>query len=130
MLGTRTEIEQTLGEFAAKKRDAGVVVFPAAVNSVNRDLVIALSERHRLPTIYPFAFQARSGGLLAYGFDAVDQFRRSIDYARKILAGAAPGELPIQAPVKFNLVLNLKAAKAMGLTFPTALLLGATEVIE
>ena len=128
--GTRAEIGQTLAEFAAKRRDAGVVVFPAAVNSVNRDLTIALSERHRLPTIYPFAFQARSGGLLAYGFDAVDQFRRSIDYARKILAGATPGELPIQAPVKFNLVLNLKTAKAMGLTFPTALLLGATEVIE
>jgi putative tryptophan/tyrosine transport system substrate-binding protein len=128
--GIRTEIEQTFGDFAAKRRDAGVVVFPAAVNSVNRDLIVAISARHRLPVIYPFAFQARSGGLLAYGFDAVDQFRRSIDYARKILAGGKPGELPVQAPVKFSLVLNLKAAKAIGLTFPTALLLGATEVIE
>ena len=128
--GTRSEIENALGEFAAKRKSAGLVVLPAAVNSVNRDLIFGIAERHRLPAIYPFAFHARSGGLLAYGFDAVDQFRRSIDYAKKILAGSAPGELPVQAPVKFSLVLNLKAAKAIGLTFPTALLLGATEVIE
>jgi putative tryptophan/tyrosine transport system substrate-binding protein len=131
---TREEIEHALGTFMEKggaaKRDAGLVIMPAAVNSANRDLIYAMAERHRLPAIYPFVFQARGGGLLAYGFDTVDQFRRAADYVGRIIAGQSPAELPVQAPVKFNLVLNLKAAKAIGLTFPTALLLGANEVIE
>ena len=126
----RAEIEMGIVPFASQPARAGLVVFPAAVNSVNRDAIFSIVERHRLPAIYPFAFHARSGGLLAYGFDAVDQFRRSIEYASRILKGTPAGELPVQAPVKFNLVINLKAAKTIGVTFPTAILLGATEVIE
>lgn len=127
---SRAEIEQGIKAVVARHGTFGLVVFPAAVNSVNRDLLISVVERHRLPAIYPFAFHARSGGLMAYGFDAVDQFKRSIEYATRILAGRPVGNLPVQAPVKFNLILNFKAAKAIGLTFPTSLLLGATEVIE
>ena len=105
-------------------------MLPTPINSVQRHNIFSLTTQHRLPAIYPFAFLARSGGLIAYGFDAVDLFRRAGPYVARILNGEKPGDLPVQAPTKFELVVNLKAAKAIGLTVPDSLLARADEVIE
>ena len=86
--------------------------------------------QHRLPAVYPFAFHARSGGLIAYGFDAVDLFRKATAYVDRILKGEKSGDLPVQAPTKFELVINLKTARALGLDVPPTLLARADEVIE
>jgi putative tryptophan/tyrosine transport system substrate-binding protein len=83
-----------------------------------------------LPAIYPFAFYAKQGGLISYGFDAADQFRQGAIYVDKILRGAKPADLPVQHPTKFQIVINLRTAKALGLTVPPNLLAGADEVIE
>ena len=92
--------------------------------------ITSLAARYRLPAIYPFRFFAELGGLLCYGNDLLDSFRRAAEYADRILKGAKPSELPVQAPVKFELVINLKTAKALGLTVPPSLLAIADEVIE
>ena len=98
--------------------------------AVHRAEIIALAARHRLPAVYPFRFFAELGGLLSYGNDQTDNFRRAATYADKILKGAKPGELPVQAPVKFEMVINLKTAKALGLDVPLFLQQRADEVIE
>ncbi len=92
--------------------------------------IISLAARYRLPAVYPFRFFAELGGLISYGVDLNDNFRRAVPYADRILKGAKPSELPVQAPVKFELVINLKTAKALGLTVPPTLLNRADEVIE
>jgi ABC-type uncharacterized transport system substrate-binding protein len=97
---------------------------------VNSKLIVELAARHRLPAIFSFAYYARAGGLISYGLDQVDQFRRGPAYADRILKGAKPAELPVQYPTKLELVVNLKTAKALGLTIPEAFLLRADEVIE
>ena len=97
---------------------------------VHRELIIALAARYRLPAIYPFRYFPASGGLISYGVDTTDVFRRAAIYIDQILRGANPGELPVQAPVKFELVVNLKAAKALGIDVPPALLARADEVVE
>lgn len=107
-----------------------LVVLPNPINSVERRSIFALAERHRLPAIYPFAFHARDGGLAAYGFDALDLFRRAGPYVARILGGEKPGDLPVQAPTKYGLVLNLKAARAIELEIPPTFLARADEVIE
>jgi ABC-type uncharacterized transport system substrate-binding protein len=89
-----------------------------------------LAERHRLPAIYPFAYYAKEGGLISYGFDAADQFRQGAVYADKILRGSKPPDLPVQHPTKFEIVINLKTAKALGLDVPWILQQRADEVIE
>ena len=96
----------------------------------HRDLIIALAARHRLPAVYPYRYFAASGGLLSYGSDVADIFRRAAAYVDRILKGASPGELPVQAPTKYELVINLKTAKALGIEVPTMLLARADEVIE
>jgi putative ABC transport system substrate-binding protein len=89
-----------------------------------------LAAKHGLPTVYPFRFFAADGGLMAYGINAVDQFRRAASYVDRILRGAKPADLPVQAPTKFELVINLKTARALGLKIPEAVLARADEVIE
>jgi putative ABC transport system substrate-binding protein len=95
-----------------------------------REAIVALAARHYVPAIYPFRFFAASGGLMSYGTDVAEVFRRAAGYVDRILKGTSPGELPIQAPNKYELVINLKTAKTLGLTIPTTLLARADEVIE
>jgi putative ABC transport system substrate-binding protein len=114
----------------ARRPNAGLVVTPAPVNSVNRERIFAICVEHRLPAIWPFAFHARDGALMAYGFDPVDLFRRAGPYVARILRGEKPGELPVQAPTRFELVVNLRTARAMGLEIPEAFLLRADELID
>ena len=96
----------------------------------HRDLVIALAARHRLPAVYPFRFFVAAGGLMSYGTDFVDQARQAAGYVDRILRGANAAELPVQAPTKYETVLNLKTAKALGLDMPPSMLVRADEVIE
>jgi putative tryptophan/tyrosine transport system substrate-binding protein len=97
---------------------------------VHRQLIILLSARHGLPAIYPYRYQAMEGGLLSYGVDDIDLMRRAAPYVDRILKGESVANLPVQAPVKFDLVVNLRAAKVLGLTVPPTLLVLANEVIE
>lgn len=108
----------------------GLIVFPGASTIAHLDLIVGLSIRHRLPAIYPFANYARAGGLMFYGIDQIDQFRRASSYVDLILRGAKAGDLPIQGPVKFEFIVNLKTARAMGLSVPATLLTAADQVIE
>jgi len=123
------EIEQSLTAFAAE-RNGGVVVGPHAVTLTNRDLIVTLAARLRLPALYPLAFYVKAGGLISYGFDPVDQFQQGAGYIDRILRGAKPADLPVQYPTKLQLVVNLKTAKTLGLTIPESFLLRADEVIE
>jgi putative tryptophan/tyrosine transport system substrate-binding protein len=123
------EIAQRIETFA-QKPDAGMVVLPSGLTAANRELIAELAARHRLPAIYAHSFFATGGGLVSYGTDNNDLFRRAAEYVDRILRGAKPADLPVQAPVKFDFAINLKAAKALGLTIPNTLLVSATEVIE
>jgi putative tryptophan/tyrosine transport system substrate-binding protein len=105
-------------------------VSPNAVTFSNRDLIVTLAARLRLPVIYAFAFYPKSGGLISYGFDPVNHFQHGAGYVDRILRGAKPAGLPVQYPTKFQLVVNLKTAKTLGLTVPESFLLRADEVIE
>jgi len=93
-------------------------------------LILDLAVRNKLPSIYPFGYFAAGGGLISYGPDLVDQFRRAASYVDRILRGEKPGDLPVQQPTKFELVINLKTAKSLGLIVPQALLVAADELIE
>jgi putative tryptophan/tyrosine transport system substrate-binding protein len=106
------------------------MVLPDISTLNHRDLIIALASRHRLPAIYPFRYFATSGGLMSYGIDVPDVCRRAASYVDRILKGAKPGDLPVQFPTKFELAINLKTAKAMGLTVPISMQQLADEVIE
>jgi len=117
-------------EALAREPDGGLIVLPDVSTANNRDLIIALAARHRLPAVYPFQYFATSGGLLSYGGDVADLFRRAASYIDRILKGTKPGDLPVQAPNKYQLVINLKTAKALGLEVPRILLARADEVIE
>ena len=123
------ELEHEIGVFA-KLANGALIVLPSAVTVQHRDLVISLAARHRLPAIYPYNFFAESGGLMSYGVDLPDLYRRAASYIDRILKGAKPADLPVQQPTKFELVINLKTAKALGLSIPKELLLRADRVIE
>jgi putative tryptophan/tyrosine transport system substrate-binding protein len=124
-----SELESALAAHA-RAPFGGVVVIPDAYLTGHRLEVTSLAARYRLPTVYAYRFFAESGGLLAYGTDLLDNFRRAAVYADRILRGAKVSELPVQAPERFELVINLKTAKALGLTVPPLLLARADEVIE
>jgi putative tryptophan/tyrosine transport system substrate-binding protein len=117
-------------EQLAKESNTGVIVIPAALFTNARSLVIATTARLHLPTVYPYSHFAENGGLISYGFDVRDMFRRAAAYVDRILRGAKPADLPAQEPTKFELVVNLNTAKALGLAVPPALLARADEVIE
>jgi putative ABC transport system substrate-binding protein len=123
------DIESAVAKFA-QEPGGGLIVLPTAINNNFRKRIFAAAERHRLPAIYPFRHYAVDGGLMSYGFDTPDLFRRGAAYVDRILKGEKPADLPVQAPTKFELVINLKAAKALGLGISPTLLLRADEVIE
>jgi putative ABC transport system substrate-binding protein len=105
-------------------------VTPNASVSVHRDVIISLAARHKLPAVYPYRDMVADGGLMSYAPDLFDQFRRSASYIDRILKGEKPADLPVQAPTKYELVINAKTAKAIGLPIPVTLLTTADEVIE
>ena len=115
---------------AAGFQDAALLITSSAPGSVHRDLIIRLAAKHRLPAIYPYAFYVKAGGLFCYGPDTLDQYRRAAGYVDRILKGEKPGDLPVQAPTRYELVINRNTAKALGIDVPAALLAAADEVIE
>jgi len=122
-------IEHGINAFS-REPNSGLIVLPAPLASVHLDLIVALAERYRLPAIYPYRYFTKSGGLISYGIDNLDLWRRAAGYADRILKGEKPADLPVQAPTKYELVINLKAAKALNLTVPPTLLARADEVVE
>ena len=124
-----SDIEHAISAIAVRP-DGGLIVQPDGYTVTNRRLIIALAARHRLPAVYTYRYEAVDGGLLSYGADIPDQFRRAADYVDRILKGQSPSELPVQQPLKYELVFNLKTANALGLSIPTNLLAIADEVIE
>ena len=123
-----SEIEHAVTSFAGP--NAGLIVETSASGSIHRDMIVALAARYRLPAIYVYPFDAVEGGLVSYGPDPIEPFRRAAGYVDRILKGEKPGDLPVQAPTKYALVINLKTAKSLGLTIPASLLVTADEVIE
>src|SRR5262245_3273213 len=125
----RGEIERAVTTFAHDP-NGGLIVTGSASQLVHRKLIVTLAARHRLPAVYPFRYMATEGGLIAYGPEIIDQYRRAAQYVDRILKGEKPADLPVQAPTKYELVINLKTANALGLTVPPILLARADEVIE
>jgi ABC-type uncharacterized transport system substrate-binding protein len=123
------EIEHAIEAFA-RDANGGLMVLPDVSTTNHRNLIIALAARHRLPAVYPYRHFAASGGLMSYGSDLADVYRRAASYVDRILKGAVPGDLPVQAPAKFEFVINLRTANALGLTVPPRVLGRADEVIE
>ena len=123
------EITNVLEEFA-RVPDSGLIVPPDVFTVSHGDLIIALAAQHRLPAVYAFGNLVSAGGLMSYGTDRVDEMRQAASYIDRILRGDNPADLPVQAPTKFETVVNLKTATALGITVPTGLLLAADEVIE
>jgi putative tryptophan/tyrosine transport system substrate-binding protein len=117
-------------EIFARESNGGMIILPSPNTLVHRRVIMALAARHRLPAIYPYGFFAREGGLTSYGIVPSDNFRRAAAYVDRILRGEKPADLPVQVPTKFELVINLKTAKALSLEVPTTLLARADEVIE
>ena len=124
-----SEIERAVAAFA-RSANGGLVVTGSASATTHRELIIALAARHKLPAVYTDRYAVAGGGLISYAPNFVDQFRRAAGYVDRILKGEKPADLPVQAPTNYELVINLKTAKALGLTVPQTLLAGATEVIE
>ncbi len=123
------ETERALSAFAGDP-NSGLIVTVADVAIIQRELIIALAARHRLPTVYPYRFFAEAGGLISYGPDLLGLYRQAAGYVDRILKGAKPADLPVQAPTKYELAINLKTAKALGLDVPEMLLARADKVIE
>jgi putative ABC transport system substrate-binding protein len=126
---TPAEIRQRMAELTGNP-NVGLVVMPDNFLTVHRQLIISLATKLRIPAIYPYRYFVEAGGLMSYGVDVTDLFRRASEYVSRILDGAKPGELPVQAPTKFELVINLHTARALGLEVPKILLAGADAVIE
>jgi len=125
----RGEIEQALTAFAGEP-NGGLIVTGSPSQAVHRKLIVTLAAGHRLPAVYPFRYMATEGGLIAYGPEIIDQFRRAASYVDRVLKGAKPADLPVQPPTKYELVINLKTANALGIDISPTLLARADEVIE
>jgi putative ABC transport system substrate-binding protein len=123
------ESERAVAVFA-REPNGGLIVTSSALAQAQRDLIVTLAARHKLPAVYFQSVFAASGGLISYGADVVDQYRRAAGYVDRILKGEKPANLPVQAPTKYELVINLKTAKALGLTVSPSLLARADKVIE
>jgi putative tryptophan/tyrosine transport system substrate-binding protein len=123
------EIERAVTAFAGSS-NGGLILMASRTGTAHRDLIITLAARHKLPAVYWERFFVTGGGLISYGPDSTDPFRRAAGYVDRILKGAKPAELPVQAPTKYQLIINLKTAKALGLEVPPAVLARADEVIE
>jgi putative ABC transport system substrate-binding protein len=126
---TAADIERAIATLASKP-NSGMFVLPDSTTSVHRDLIVALAARYRLPAVYNQRFFVDAGGLMSYGVVFVDHYRQAASYVDRILRGAKPADLPVQTPIKYETLLNLKTAKALGLTVPPGLLVAADEVIE
>ena len=123
------EIERAVTAFA-RRPNGGLILAASALAAIHRDLVVSLAARYKLPAVYITRYFVAGGGLVSYGPDFVDQYRRAAEYVDRILKGEKPADLPVQAPTKYELVINLKTAKALGLDIPAAVLARADEVIE
>ncbi|MGC2643588.1 MAG: ABC transporter substrate binding protein, partial [Pseudolabrys sp.] len=123
------EIERAIATFA-RSPNGGLILTGSGLSIFHHNLIIALAARHKLPAVYYERFFVTGGGLISYGPDRIDQFRRAAGYVDRILKGEKPADMPVQAPTKFQMVINLKTAKALGLTVPPTLLASADEVIE
>jgi putative ABC transport system substrate-binding protein len=123
------ETERAIAAFA-RSSDGGLIVTASPSAAVHRDRIITIAARHQLPAVYPFRYFVTSGGLISYGPHSIDPYRQAAGYVDRILRGEKPGDLPVQAPTKYELVINLKTAKALGLAVPNTLLVSADEVIE
>jgi putative ABC transport system substrate-binding protein len=123
------EIERAVASFA-RSADGSLVVTASTLSSVPRDLIVRLAAAHKLPAVYPYRPMVTGGGLISYGPNLIDQFRQAAGYVDRILRGEKPADLPVQAPTKYELVINMKTAKALGLDVPPTLLARADEVIE
>ena len=123
------EIERAVTAFA-RSGNGGLIVTASAPATLHRNLIVTLAARHKLPAVYGARHMVTAGGLISYSTDLIDQYRRAAGYVDRILKGEKPADLPVQAPTKFELVINLKTAKALGLTMPPTLLARADEVIE
>jgi len=128
-VGNARDLERAIAAFA-RSANSGLIVTASPSAAIHRDLIIALAARHKLPTVYYERNFVVAGGLICYGPDFIDQYRRAAGYVDRILKGEKPADLPVQAPTKYQLVINLKTAKALGLTVPPTLLARADEVIE
>ena len=123
------EIERAVTAFA-RSTNGGLIVSGSALTVLHRDLIVTLAARHKLPAVYYERYYVTAGGLISYGANSVDMYRRAAGYIDRILKGEKPADLPVQAPTKYELVINLKTAKALGLEVPPTLLARADEVIE
>ena len=123
------EVERAVAAFG-RSGNSGLIVTAGPLMAIYRDLIIALAARHKLPAVYAARFYVSDGGLVSYGADFIDQYRRAANYVDRILKGEKPADLPVQAPTKYELAINLKTAKALGLDVPHSLLARADEVIE
>ena len=131
VVGTRDadEIERAVTAFA-RSPNGGLIVTAGTTPAIHRELISTLAARHRLPAVYPFRYYVTEGGLISYGPDSIDPYRAAAGYVHRILKGEKPADLPVQVPTKYELVVNLKTAKALGLTIPQSVLTRADEVIE
>jgi putative ABC transport system substrate-binding protein len=129
-IGVREPVEIERAVTTSRGSDSGLIVVASAFAIRHRELIITLAAKHRVPTIYPYRFFVIAGGLISYGPNSIDPYRRAASYIDRILKGEKPADLPVQAPTKYELVINLRTAKALGLTVPDTLLARADEVIE
>jgi putative ABC transport system substrate-binding protein len=124
------EIRRAVHTFAVERGDGGLIIIPSSLVVTNRELIIGLAAQYRLPAMYPFGFFVTAGGLMSFGVELTDSYRRAATYLDRILRGAKPADLPVQAVDKYHLVINLRTAKTLALTMPPALIAIADEVVE